>query len=116
MIAFFCLYAILAADSGLERCAELRAKGLKLAATAYATNPANETASYPATLADLVRPPFGGTPYVKDPKTTLHDPWGRLFYVAIELDEKGETRFCVWTEREMNGKMKRIGYPPKKKK
>jgi hypothetical protein len=116
MIAFFCVYAVLAADSGLEYHARLQAKGLRVAALAYATCPANETNSYPATLADLVRPPFGGTAYVKDPKTAFHDPWGKLFYTAVELDEKGDTRFCVWTEREVNGKVKRIGYPPKGKK
>ena len=116
MIAFFCVYALLAADSGLENHAQLQAKALMAASEAYVTNPANKAGRYPSTLADLVKPPFGGTSFLQNKEKDLHDPWGMLYRQAIELDEKGFPRHYVWTEREVNGKVKRIGYPPKGKK
>jgi hypothetical protein len=116
MIAFFCVYAVLMADSALENHAILQVKRLMNATEQYVTNRANKVRRYPSTLADLVKPPFGGTSFLQNKEKDLHDPWGMLYRQAFEVDDRGLVRQYVWTEREVNGKVKRIGYPPKGKK
>ena len=115
MIAFFCVYAMLAADSGLEMVARDRAKVLLVASDAYATCPANKAGRRPSTLADLVNPPFGKGSFLPNKEKDLHDPWGMLYLQAFEVDDRGFVWHRIWTEREVNGTVKRIGYPPKGK-
>jgi len=115
MIAFFCVYAMLAADSGLEMVARHKAKCLLAASEAYVICPANRDGKNPSTLGDLVKPPFGGTSFLLNKEKDLHDPWGMLFLQAFEVDDRRFVWHRIWTEREVNGTVKRIGYPPKGK-
>lgn len=89
MVAFYCVYTVLAADSGLEMVSRDRARCLLAASEAYVICPANRDGKYPSTLADLVNPPLGGTSFLPNKEKDLHDPWGMLYRQAFEVDAKG---------------------------
>jgi hypothetical protein len=100
-------------DVALESRADLGAKALLQAAEAYALHPKNKEGRWPATLADLLKPPFGGGPLLRNKEKDLMDPWGGLYRCRTEADEMtGRARFYVWTEREVNGKVRIYGRPP----
>ena len=64
----------------------------------------------------LANPPFGGRLLsCSNKEKDLHDPWGMLYLQAFEVDDRGFVWHRIWTEREVNGTVKRIGYPPKGK-
>ncbi len=58
---------------------------------------------YPATIDELVRPPFGGT-FLLDPEYYSFDGWGKRLRYAVVVNEKGETEVYAWGERSVNGK------------
>src|SRR5262245_13183671 len=69
--------------------AVLHASGLLSACEAYRMHPAAK-GKFPATLADLVTPPFGGTGYLKYGPQDLIDPWGNPYRYAVVPDDRGE--------------------------
>jgi hypothetical protein len=96
--------------------AGLRARSIVLACEAYRANPANAKGVFPASLKDLVTPPFGGAAYLKNAQADLLDPWGREFRYEVVTDDKGGERPYVWTERTADGKTTVYGEKPPKKK
>ena len=104
-------------DTAMEDHAELMASNLMKAADAYALSPANKEGRYPGTVADLLKPPFAkNAVFLKDQEKDLMDPWGAIYRCRTELDERGNARLYVWTERFVNGKVRKIGFPPPEKK
>src|SRR5262245_49101747 len=87
------------ADVALEEHATLRARYLLQAAEAYSTNAANKEGRFPATVADLNTPPFGGVSFLRNKEKDLIDPWGAIYRCWTDFDERGAVRFYVWTER-----------------
>ncbi|QJW97833.1 hypothetical protein [Frigoriglobus tundricola] len=63
-------------DKADEQRAELGSKGLLQACEAYQNNPQNATMAYPTILTELVKPPFGGTSFLRNGEKDLRDPWG----------------------------------------
>ena len=102
-------------DGAKEKVAELSAKGLAQACEAYYLNPASGDI-YPQTLADLVKPPFGGASFVRNGAKDLIDPWGKEYKYALEALRDGTQVPRVWTERVVNGKTKVYGHKPPDKK
>lgn len=96
--------------------AELGARSLLQTCEAYYLNPQSGN-QYPAKLADLARPPFGGASFLKNGREDLIDPWGKEYkYKVVELDS-GEKRPYVWSERVVGGKTLVSGKkPPEPKK
>jgi hypothetical protein len=88
--------------------AVLQFKLLLTACEAYRENPKSGN-RYPATLAELVEPPFGGGPFLKDPANDLLDPWGNPFKYALVTDGTGKPVPYVWAERTADGKTTLLG-------
>src|SRR5262245_7045186 len=105
------------ANRAREQRAEVQSRGILQACEAYQVNPANKTQTYPTILPELVKPPWGGFPYLRDGEKDLLDPWGRRFNYAVAKDEKGNLQAYVWTERTVIDRTKVIGMkPPEPKK
>jgi hypothetical protein len=65
---------------------------------------------YPSSLADLVTPPFGGSPNLRDtPQHYIIDPWGNPYKYAMVKNAQGKTELYVWTECVVKGKLKLLG-------
>jgi hypothetical protein len=60
---------------------------------------------YPASLDELIKPPFGGTPLLEDPQHDVLDGWGKRLRYAVVVNEQGEPEPYVWAERVVNGKI-----------
>jgi hypothetical protein len=88
--------------------AVMQAANLTQVCEAYRVHP-NSGKKYPATLADLASPPFGGSSFLKYGKDDLIDPWGNPFKYAIVPNEKGEPEVYVWTERIVDEKLMLLG-------
>jgi hypothetical protein len=88
--------------------AVLHAKGLLLACEAYHMHPGSKE-KLPATLADLVAPPFGGNGFLKNGPQDLIDPWGGQYRYAVVPDEGGEPVLYVWAEWEKDGQLQLVG-------
>ncbi|HJZ53473.1 MAG TPA: hypothetical protein VKE74_00855 [Gemmataceae bacterium] len=88
--------------------AVLQAEGLIAACEAFREHP-DSGKKYPATLAELVNPPWGGSSYLKHREQDLIDPWGNPFKYAIVPNEKGEPEVYVWTELTRDGKTTLLG-------
>jgi hypothetical protein len=88
--------------------AVLQAAALLTACEAYREHPESGN-RYPASLAELVEPPFGGGPFLKDPANDLLDPWGNPFKYALVTDGAGQPVPHVWAERTADGRTARIG-------
>lgn len=98
-----------------EERAELAARNLTQACEAYYLVPGSKN-TYPKSLDDLVKPSFGGAPFVRDAKDLI-DPWGKQFSYRVAPNAKGEDRPHVWSERVVGGKTKVVGTkPPEPKK
>ena len=54
--------------------------------------------------------------YLRNKEKDLMDPWGMLYRCFTDVDERGAVRFYVWTERQVAGKVRKIGFPPPEKK
>jgi hypothetical protein len=105
------------AEAAKEKRAERQCLSIRDACEAFKSNPANKDALYPTILPELVKPPFGGTSYLRNGEKDLLDPWGKMVQYAVAKDEKGLLRTYVWTERVVDGKTKVIGTkPPEPKK
>jgi hypothetical protein len=63
---------------------------------------------YPATLAELIRPPSGCGPFL-DNEEDLIDGWEKPFRYAVVPNEAGELEPYVWTEWTRGGKTTLIG-------
>jgi len=59
--------------------AQLGCKSLKAAIEAYIDCPANVKHEFPTKLNDLVEPPFGGPPFLRNGSADLVDPWGKPY-------------------------------------
>jgi hypothetical protein len=104
-------------DTAMEDHAALMARSLRSAGEAYATDPANKEGRYPGTVADLAKPPFRkDTSFVKNGVKDLMDPWGGIYRCRTDINDRGLARFYVWTERFVNGKVRKIGHPPPERK
>lgn len=91
--------------------ATYKARDLVLACQAYRQHPGSG-GKYPATLADLLAPPFGGGPLLgegENPKYTLMDPWANPFKYAVVLNEAGDPEPYVWAELTRNGATTLVG-------
>ena len=64
---------------------------------------------YPATLADLLTPPFGGPPFLLNGAEGLIDPWGKPYRFAVIRHESGGTEVYVWAERTVDGRTRLFG-------
>jgi len=115
-LALFIAPLLVTADVALEHQALLGAYNILKAGEAYAISPANKEGRYPGTPADLVKPPFSKFSFLKNKEKDLMDPWGGLYRCRTELDDRGYVRFYAWTERVVDGKVRRIGLPPPEKK
>ncbi|HUR54263.1 MAG TPA: type II secretion system protein GspG [Gemmataceae bacterium] len=102
-------------DEAKEKMAELNARGLAQACEAFYLNP-NSNSIFPARLAELVNPPFGGASFVRNGAKDLLDPWGKEYKYALETLRDGAQVPRVWTERVVNGKAKVYGHKPADKK
>jgi hypothetical protein len=69
----------------------------------YSANP--QRGKYPATLTELVKPPFDGGQFVVEGERDLIDPWGNPYRYAVIPNAKGEQEVYVWCERTVNGKL-----------
>ena len=81
------------------------------ACEAYRDNPNNPEAGkrFPTTLADLVKPPFGGSSFLRSGEADLLDPWGHSYRYAVVTSASGEQEAYVWAERIADGKLKLLG-------
>jgi hypothetical protein len=98
--------------------AQLQRNSILAACEAYHASPQNKTGAHPTILPELVKPPFGGSSFLRNGEKDLVDPWGKMFQYAVAKDEKGNLRPYVWTERTVDGKTTVIGTKtpePKKK-
>ncbi len=66
------------------------------------------TGKYPATLADLLQPPFDHRPSLESPKD-LRDFWGNPYQYALVENEEGGLEPFVWTERVVDGRTELYG-------
>jgi hypothetical protein len=80
-----------------------RSHGVILGCIAYRQHP-QSGGKYPATLEELVRPPFNGGPFLPDPEYHCRDGWGKKLHYAVVVNEKGEGEAYAWGERSVNGK------------
>jgi len=104
-------------EKAKEERALLGCRSLEQACEAYQFNPQNKTELPPTILLELVKPPFGNVPFVRNGEKDLLDPWGKMYRYAVAKDEKGRIRTYIWSEREVDGKTKVIGMkPPEPKK
>ncbi len=88
--------------------AAFRSMAVLKACEAYRNHP-NAGDRYPASLAELVHPPWGGSSFLNDPEHDLTDAWGNPFRYAVVLGEDGEAVPYVWAERTVDGRLKLIG-------
>ncbi len=90
--------------------AAYQAQQILEACDAYRDNPANpERGRYPTHLLELVHPPLGGPPFLRNGAEDLRDPWGNQFEYTVEKTEAGEREVRVWSVREVNGKRTELG-------
>ena len=115
-LALFVVALFGTVDAAFEHQAFLGVHNIRTAGEAYAISPANKEGRYPGTPTDLVKPPFSKFSFLKNKEKDLMDPWGGLYRCRTELDDRGNVRFYVWTERVVDGKVRRIGLPPPEKK
>lgn len=88
--------------------AVLQARSLLTACEVYRARPESDD-KYPATLRDLVKPPWGGGAFLRNPQENLLDPWGNPFKYAVVQTDGGEPELYVWAERTADGKTRLIG-------
>src|SRR5437764_13931868 len=80
-------------EKAKEEKALLQIAAIKKACQAYYINPSSGNV-YPKKLADLTKPPWGGSSFLNDDKE-LCDPWGKEFKYATNPGGKP----FVWSER-----------------
>jgi len=86
-----------------------KAEQILRACEAYRDHPQNpDRGKYPAMLADLAHPPFGGSSFLRNGLADLSDPWGQPFNYAVETNASGEKVIRVWSVRIRNGKQRTI--------
>lgn len=79
----------------------VRARSVIEGCVAYRERP-QSGGQYPATLDDLIRPPFGGGPFVRE--ANVLDGRGQRLRYAVVVNEKGEAEVYAWGERAGNGR------------
>jgi hypothetical protein len=80
--------------------AAIRAEECVWACRKYSRQP-DAGGKYPARLADLLAPPFGGESMLEAwEKDSLIDPWGNPYKYALVPNADGTPEPYVWTERE----------------
>jgi general secretion pathway protein G len=72
---------------------------------AYKKNPANPEGAEPSSLMDLVRPPFGGTGFLKNGVSDLTDPWGQQYQMQPMTMGDGSQGYLVYTTSKSDGVM-----------
>jgi len=87
-----------------------RARHIVGACWEYRENP-KSGGKYPATLGDLVKPPWGGPSPLPDSEKDLACPWvdDERFRYALVSNGKGELEPYVWAEWTVDGRTKLIG-------
>jgi hypothetical protein len=92
-----------------ENMAIIHAEALTASCRAYYLSP-RSGGTYPAKLADVIDPPFGGSGFVDGgDKSKLIDCWGQQYKYAVNLTELGEPEFYVWAERVIDGELRMHG-------
>ncbi|MBX9582407.1 MAG: prepilin-type N-terminal cleavage/methylation domain-containing protein [Gemmataceae bacterium] len=77
--------------------AQLACQGLVQAIGNYIDNPANTDRSPPTGPGDLLRPPFGGTGYLKNGEQDMYDPWGQQYQFEQIQQADGSQGYVVFT-------------------
>lgn len=80
-----------------------RTKDIVTGCVTFRDNPQSE-GKYPATLDELIRPPFGGPPYLRNMEDDLLDARGERFGYAVVVDETGGAQVYVWGNGRKHGK------------
>lgn len=100
-------------DELKEGLARQHAKALVIACEAYYLDPGSG-GNFPASLGDLVMPPFGGVGFANCP---IFDPWRQPYRYSVSPDGNGTIRVYVWSERVVGGQTRVYGTkPPEPKK
>jgi hypothetical protein len=85
-----------------------QAESILQACEAYRLHPASGN-KYPAKLADLHKPPFGGESYLRNGEADLIDPWNTPYRYAVLTGSDGEQEAYVWGEQMIEGKLRLYG-------
>jgi hypothetical protein len=84
------------------------ASGLLLGCEAYRRNPGSG-GKYPASLSELLAPPFGGGSFLRNGQDDLIDPWGNPVRYAVVRTKDGGQEVYVWGERVVDGRLRLVG-------
>jgi hypothetical protein len=79
--------------------AHLTCSSLSQAAEAYRSHPNNPKHEFPRALTDLLKPPWGGSSYLKNGRADLLDPWGKEYEIEISQFEDGREYVFIKTTR-----------------
>ena len=83
-----------------ETKALVQAEAIVYACVEYRDSPANpQRGKYPATLSELVNPPFGGPSFLRKGEQDLIDPWENLYHFEVGKGFNGEVEVRVCTVR-----------------
>ncbi len=77
--------------------AQLGCRGLAQAIEAFQKSPSNTQHALPRTLNELLQPPWGGQPFLKNGDEDLQDPWGQPYQMRAKTFEDGREYRLVFT-------------------
>jgi hypothetical protein len=100
-LGFWLLY-VLTGPPGMDvpaTKAQLGCKALADVVENYTRHPANTNSEPPRTLDDLLAPPFGGAPLLRNGPNDLLDPWGKPYQMETRPQSDGTVIVLVWTRK-----------------
>ena len=96
-------------DAKLAR-AQLGCTGLAQAIEAFVDHKANTKHEFPLALSDLVRPPFGGSSFLRKGEADLMDAWGKPFQMEQKKTLDGRDYILVFTTAPDGTLISQFGY------
>lgn len=98
-------------EDARKNSAQLECKGLSEAAESYRLNPQSGN-EYPESLMALLRPPFGGTSFLKNGQDDLVDPWGNQYQYQLIQGADGAMMPLVYTTSKDGTSISQYGSGP----
>jgi general secretion pathway protein G len=77
--------------------AQMGCQSLATAVEAYVQNSDNPKHEFPAKLADLLEPPFGGPSFLRNGAQDLLDPWGKPYQMELVRRSDGTEYLLIKT-------------------
>jgi general secretion pathway protein G len=95
-----------------KACSHLGCRSVAMAVEAYIHNEANKNHEFPRTLDDLIHPPFGGPPFLRNGNEDLLDCWGKPYEMERVRKADGTEYVLVKTTAPDGTSISQFGIGP----